>query len=338
MDRFGLGDRWALVGTGLETFAGLNQVGLNALAARARRPRQRVGMLPTRPCSNGSQYGLDLDPAFVQLWNDQDDDMRFESHAHFVTISDAVALLMVPTGVGVGRNAAADRARRVARDRKVERRSRRSDTDAATGPWSATESTSASGRSLRRLFELPLRLPLHEVAYAIHPSETTNVAALTDAAGHCSTPTSNPDRCGVACGWFRRAVDRQVGACCPARGGSAIAAPAIWRAATRHHPGDRVRPPSPGPGDGLWSFATVDEAGRGRRRSRRRLRAPSTGKMTTSTRAACSPRCSMSYGMTVPSDSGAHRHDTRRRPATRSELLGRRPYESTTRRAPCSRS
>ena len=270
MNRFGLGDRWAVVAPD-GGVRGLDRAGLDAVAARADALVNVSGMLTDAAVLDRVPVRtyLDLDPAFIQLWHDQGIDMRFDAHTHFVTISDAVgAGGMIPDG---GRDWIATLPPVVLDEWPiascVERLALTS-----VGHWRGYGSVEHNGvrlgqraHSLRPLFELPQRLPLPvEVAYAIHPAETADVAALVKHGWALLDPdelAGDPDRyrsfvqgsfaeLSIAksgyvlsdSGWFS---DRS--ACYLASGRPVIAQATGF---------DR-RLPS---GDGLWSFATVDDA------------------------------------------------------------------------------
>jgi hypothetical protein len=125
---------------------------------------------------------LDLDPAFVQLWQDHDGiDMHLAGHTHFVTLSDSVGRTIpdcgyewLPTLPPV-----ALRYWPVARATEV-------DAFTTVANWRGYGSVYAGGihygqkaHSLRPLFALPTRVQAELLlALAIHPAETSDLDAL----------------------------------------------------------------------------------------------------------------------------------------------------------------
>lgn len=93
LERFGFGDRWALVSEpGGETI-GMSREQLRAAAKRTDILLNVAGMLsdPDVFDSVPVRAYLDLDPAFTQLWHAAEGvDMRFDAHTHFVTVADAI--------------------------------------------------------------------------------------------------------------------------------------------------------------------------------------------------------------------------------------------------------
>ncbi len=213
---------------------------------------------------------LDLDPAFIQLWNAACGiDMRFDAHTHFVTVGLAIghASCPVPTC-----------------ERKwittlqpivLEEwpRATRIEHDALTtvGNWRGYGSIEHEGRhhgqkahSMRPFFELPKKTrEKFLLALAIHPDEKPDLAALEengwqliDPAGVAGSPASYRDfvqgskaEFGIAksgyvvsrCGWFS---DRS--ACYLASGRPVIA----------QETGFSDFLPT---GDGLFAFTTIDD-------------------------------------------------------------------------------
>jgi hypothetical protein len=185
MGRAGLSGRWALVAPD-GSVRGLDRDRLNTIAGGADILVNVSGMLTDAAVLEQVPVRayLDLDPAFIQLWHAQGIDMRLDLHTHFVTISDAVGrpggmipdcgedwIVTVPPVVLSEWPFAGE----------VERRALTS-----VGHWRGYGSVNHQGNhlgqrvhSLRPLVELPDRLPLPvEVAYAIHPGETADLAAL----------------------------------------------------------------------------------------------------------------------------------------------------------------
>ena len=92
MARHGLAGAWCLVADD-GTTAGLTRPELDELAGRADVLLNVAGMLTDASVLDRVPVRayLDLDPAFVQLWQAVDGvDMRFDAHTHFVTVADAV--------------------------------------------------------------------------------------------------------------------------------------------------------------------------------------------------------------------------------------------------------
>src|SRR3954469_5113847 len=92
LDAHGFAGRWAVVAPD-GTTAGAGGEELVAAARRARLLINVAGMLtdPNLFDRVPVRVYLDLDPAFVQLWQAAEGvNMRFDGHTHFVTVSDAV--------------------------------------------------------------------------------------------------------------------------------------------------------------------------------------------------------------------------------------------------------
>jgi hypothetical protein len=90
--RFGLAERWALLGAGTHETAGIPYEHLRALArgtdvlvniSGSLTDEELLASIPVR-------IYLDLDPAFNQLWHASGIDMRFGPHTHFVTVGQAI--------------------------------------------------------------------------------------------------------------------------------------------------------------------------------------------------------------------------------------------------------
>lgn len=271
MHQFGLGDRWAVVGPDGDV-RGIDRAQLDAVAARADVLVNVSGML-TDPAvleRVGVRAYLDLDPAFIQLWHAQGIDMRFDAHTHFVTISDAVSAPdgMIPDG---GRDWIVTLPPVVLAEwpvaGAVERRALTS-----VGHWRGYGSVETNGvhlgqraHSVRPLFDLPRRLPLPvEVAYAIHPDETADVAALAEHRWTLLDPddlAGNPDR-------YRSFVQGSMAELSIAKSGYVLSDSGWFsdRSACYLASGRPVIAQSTGferrlpTGDGLWPFTTVDDA------------------------------------------------------------------------------
>ena len=100
--RFGLGERWALLGAGTRKTAGLGYEELQALARGTDLLVNISGSLTDEALltSMPVRVYLDLDPAFNQLWDASGIDMRFGGHTHFATVGLAIGSpeCPVPTG------------------------------------------------------------------------------------------------------------------------------------------------------------------------------------------------------------------------------------------------
>jgi hypothetical protein len=90
--RFGLAERWALLGGGTRDTAGLGYDELRAIArgtdvlvniSGSLTDEELLAPIPVR-------VYLDLDPAFNQLWDASGIDMRFGPHTHFATVGQAI--------------------------------------------------------------------------------------------------------------------------------------------------------------------------------------------------------------------------------------------------------
>jgi hypothetical protein len=92
MGRFGLGGRWSLLGQHDGDTAGMDRRQVLAAAARADLLVNVCGTLtdPDLLERVDLRVFLDLDPAFVQLWQADGLDMGMDTHTHFVTIADAI--------------------------------------------------------------------------------------------------------------------------------------------------------------------------------------------------------------------------------------------------------
>src|SRR5262249_2166367 len=89
---FDLTDSAALLLAGSRSTVGLSYSRLREIAGEADLLINISGMLADENLLQeipGRVY-LDLDPAFVQLWQTQGIDMRFSGHTHFVTIGQAI--------------------------------------------------------------------------------------------------------------------------------------------------------------------------------------------------------------------------------------------------------
>ena len=271
MTRFGLADRWALVTPDGDT-RGLDRGALNAVADGADLLLNVSGMLVDQAVLDrvSVRAYLDLDPAFIQLWHEQGIDMRVDAHTHFVTISDAVGR---PGGVipHLGREWLVTLPPVVLDQWPI------SDTIehhalTSVGHWrgygSITHGELHLGQrvhSVRTLFGFPGHSPVPvSVAYAVHPAETADLAALAENGWTLLDPDTvagDPVR-------FRRFVQGSWGEIAIAKSGYVLSRSGWFsdRSACYLASGRPVIAQSTGferrlpVGDGLLSFATVDEA------------------------------------------------------------------------------
>lgn len=202
MATFGLADRWALL-EGDQT-AGAAREDVLVAASRAELLVNISGML-TDPAvleRIDTRVYLDLDPAFVQLWQAvQGIDMRFDAHTHFVSLSDRI---------GAPGSVIPDCGRHwlpllppVVLDRWPVSDQLEHDALTTVTSWRGYGSIDLDGvrygqkaHSLRPLMDLPrhVNVPV-EIALGIHPDETTDLQALNengwqllDPAELCATP------------------------------------------------------------------------------------------------------------------------------------------------------
>jgi len=91
-ERFGLGERWALLGAGSRETAGLGYEDVRRIAHGADVLVNISGSLTDEELLDPIpvRVYLDLDPAFNQLWQASGIDMRFGPHTHFVTVGQAI--------------------------------------------------------------------------------------------------------------------------------------------------------------------------------------------------------------------------------------------------------
>src|SRR5437762_690407 len=92
----------ALLREGSRETVGLTYAKLREFASHADLLVNISGLLTDPALTEGIpiRVYLDLDPAFVQLWNAQGIDMRFAGHTHFATVGQAIGAsdCSVPTG------------------------------------------------------------------------------------------------------------------------------------------------------------------------------------------------------------------------------------------------
>ena len=187
--RFGLEGRAALLLAGTEETVGLSHAELRAIAAETDVLINISGMLadPALLEPIPHRVYLDLDPAFIQLWHSAYGiDMRFAAHTHFVTVGRGIGgtdcpiptcgLDWIPTFQPV-----------VLEEWPV---AGAIDRDALTtiANWRGYGSVEHEGQhygqkahSLRQFFALPrLCAEKFAPALAIHPGETSDLAALAE--------------------------------------------------------------------------------------------------------------------------------------------------------------
>ena len=190
---YGLEGAASLLLAGTPQTVGLPYDRLRDAAARADVLMNVSGMLADPalvepiPC----RVYLDLDPAFVQLWHaTQGVDMRFDAHAHFVTVGRNIGSAGCPVPT-CGR-------RWVTTAQPVMLDHWPFDHTSRPGPFSDAFTTVANWRgygsidhagvhygqkahSLRRFIDLPRRTPERFVlALSIHPGETQDLQALSE--------------------------------------------------------------------------------------------------------------------------------------------------------------
>ncbi len=272
MARFGLDDRWALLGPDGTTVAGLDDDAVQRAAKAADLLINVSGMLRTPRLVEpiGARVYLDLDPAFVQMWHTFDRvDMGLDGHTHFVTIADTIGAAGSPIPT-CGR-AWMPTLPPVVLDEWPFAPEVRHDALTTIAHWRGYGSIHHDGvhygqkaHSLRPLFDLPRRVDeSFLLALAIHPGERPDVTALHENGWRLADPAdlaATPDayrrfvqtsraELGIAksgyvvsnSGWFS---DRS--ACYLASGRPVIA----------QDTGFGRRLPT---GDGLFVFSTVDD-------------------------------------------------------------------------------
>jgi hypothetical protein len=272
MRKFGLADRAALLLAGSNQTIGLSYDEVHRRAARCDVLFNISGMLqdPALLEKVPRRVYLDLDPAFVQLWQSVCKiDMHFAAHTHFVTVAQAIGSSECPVPT-------CDRDwlttfQPVVLEQWPVAKSTTHNALTTVGNWRGYGSIEHEGRhygqkahSLRNFFELPkLTTEKFVLALGIHPEEKKDVQALRANHWEVLDPielVGSPGRYrefiqgskaefGIAksgyvvsrCGWFS---DRS--ACYLASGRPVIAQDTGF---------DRFLPT----GEGLFAFATMDE-------------------------------------------------------------------------------
>jgi hypothetical protein len=184
---FGLKQSAALLLAGSRQTVGLSHDHLRSVARRADVLLNISGMLTDEDLTARIpvRVYLDLDPAFIQLWHAvQGIDMRFAGHTHFVTVGQAIGrsdchvptlgLCWIPTLPPI------------VLDHWPAARTITYDALTTVGNWRGYGSIEYEGNffgqkahSLRPLIDLPTRTrEKFLLAFAIHPGETTDLAAL----------------------------------------------------------------------------------------------------------------------------------------------------------------
>jgi hypothetical protein len=189
MGRFGFEGRWALIPPQGADPIGMRREQVRSAAREAELLLNVAGMLSDADVLDQipMRAYLDLDPVFTQLWHANEGvDMRLDAHTHFVTISDAIdgPGSMIPS---CGRDWLPTLPPVVLDEWPV---ATRLDHRAITtvGHWRSYGSIHHQGvrygqkvHSLRPLIDLPSRTSgRFALALAVHPDETTDLAALRE--------------------------------------------------------------------------------------------------------------------------------------------------------------
>jgi len=203
IEQFQLGSRAALLLAGTSQTVGLPYEQLLEIAGRADVLLNISGMLTDERLLSPipTRVYLDLDPAFIQCWHDQEIDMRFAAHNHFVTVGLALGSSACPVPT-CGRNWITTCQPVVLSHWPVVSSAPRWGLT-TVGNWRGYGSVEHQGmaygqkaHSWRNFFTLPQRVKLAcQPALAIHPGETADVAALqanawqiVDPHSHTGTP------------------------------------------------------------------------------------------------------------------------------------------------------
>jgi hypothetical protein len=187
MGRFGFEGRWALIPPGGADPIGMGRAQIASAAREAELLLNVAGMLSDADVLDQIPVRayLDLDPVFTQLWHASEGvDMRFDGHTHFVTVADAIGRpgSVIPS---CGRDWLPTLPPIVLEEWPVATHlEHRAIT--TVGHWRSYGSIQHEGiqygqkvHSLRPLIDLPSRTSgRFEMALAIHPDETQDLAAL----------------------------------------------------------------------------------------------------------------------------------------------------------------
>ena len=188
MRQFGFENRWALAVTDRrDHVVGMSRERLAAVAGQADILLNVSGMLAAHDVMEQVpvRVYLDLDPAFAQVWHSSEGvDMRLDAHTHFVSVADAIGSPgcpiptcgreWLPTLPPVVLDEWPESARLVHRSATT------------VAHWRSYGSVHHDGQmygqkahALRPLIDLPTRTEVDfELALAIHPDETNDLAAL----------------------------------------------------------------------------------------------------------------------------------------------------------------
>jgi hypothetical protein len=189
MGRFGFEDRWALIPPRGGDSIGMGRAQIGSAAREAELLLNVAGMLSDADVLDQIPVRayLDLDPVFTQLWHASDGvDMRLDGHSHFVTVADAI-------GRPGSRIPSCDRdwlptLPPVVLEEWPVATHLEHEVLTTVGHWRSYGAIHHQGvqygqkvHSLRRLIDLPNRTPgRFELALAIHPDETKDLAALRE--------------------------------------------------------------------------------------------------------------------------------------------------------------
>jgi hypothetical protein len=205
MERFGLEGRWALVPAAGGEPIGMSRRRLRDAAREAEVLLNISGMLtdPDVLDQVPVRAYLDLDPAFAQLWEASEGvDMGFDAHTDFVSVADAIGRPGCPIPT-CGRDWLPTLPPVVLDEWPVATAIERNRAT-TVGHWRSYGSITRDGvhygqkaHSLRALIDLPRRAPdRFELALAIHPDETGDLAALKENEWRLLDPatvTATPD-------------------------------------------------------------------------------------------------------------------------------------------------
>jgi hypothetical protein len=189
MERFGLEDRWALLPAAGEEPTGMSRRRLLEAAAESGLLLNLSGKLTDPGVLDRVPVRayVDLDPAFVQLWQAAEGvDMGFDAHTHFVTVADTIGRPDSPIPT-CGRDWLPTLPPVVLEEWPVATEVERHRAT-TVGHWRSYGSITHEGvhygqkaHSLRALIDLPRRAPDRlELALAIHPDETSDLEALKE--------------------------------------------------------------------------------------------------------------------------------------------------------------
>jgi hypothetical protein len=189
MEQFGFQDRWALIPSQGGDPIGMGREKIRSVAGQTELLLNVAGMLSDPDVLDRVpvRVYLDLDPVFTQLWQESEGvDMRLDAHTDFVTVADSIGRPCSPIP-SCGREWLPTLPPVVLEEWPV---ANRLEHRAATtvGHWRSYGAIHRDGvqygqkvHSLRPLIDLPSRTPVRfELALAIHPDETGDLAALQE--------------------------------------------------------------------------------------------------------------------------------------------------------------